>query len=141
LSGYHEHFRQQPDGRGPRGVYLLLLRETKNKPVVLRRLLPILLDDYTALSPERRRCPTSSTIPPRKWFLTACPAVYSRDRVRRDGAGVPASHLARMNAMHSATTNAQEMLKTLRTEYNMAGRAPLTNGDRGKITGCRGNPA
>ena len=36
-------------------------------------------------------------------------------------------HFARMNAMHSATTNAQEMLDRLRTQYNLARQSAITN--------------
>ena len=44
-------------------------------------------------------------------------------------------HYARMNAMHSATTNAQEMLKGLQTQYNMARQAAITN-EIAEITGA-----
>ena len=36
-------------------------------------------------------------------------------------------HYARMNAMHSATTNAQEMIEDLRTRYNLARQSAITN--------------
>ena len=37
-----------------------------------------------------------------------------------------AEHFARMNAMQSATRNADEMLKKLQTQYNMARQAAIT---------------
>ena len=43
-------------------------------------------------------------------------------------------HYARMNAMHSSTTNAQDMLDHLRTEYNLARQSAITN-EIAEITG------
>ena len=37
--------------------------------------------------------------------------------------------------MHSATTNAQDMLKSLRTKYNMARQSAITN-EIAEITGA-----
>ena len=36
-------------------------------------------------------------------------------------------HYARMNAMHSSTTNAQEMIEDLQTKYNLARQSAITN--------------
>jgi F-type H+-transporting ATPase subunit gamma len=36
-------------------------------------------------------------------------------------------HFARMTAMHSATTNAQDMIKRLKTQYNLARQSAITN--------------
>jgi len=44
-------------------------------------------------------------------------------------------HYARMNAMHSATTNAQEMIDHLRTQYNLARQSAITN-EIAEITGA-----
>ena len=44
-------------------------------------------------------------------------------------------HFARMNAMHSATTNAQEILSGLRTQYNLARQSAITN-EIAEITGA-----
>ena len=44
-------------------------------------------------------------------------------------------HFARMNAMHSATTNAQEILSWLRTQYNLARQSAITN-EIAEITGA-----
>ena len=44
-------------------------------------------------------------------------------------------HFARMNAMHSATTNAQEMLGDLRIRYNLARQSAITN-EIAEITGA-----
>jgi F-type H+-transporting ATPase subunit gamma len=43
-------------------------------------------------------------------------------------------HFARMNAMHSSTSNAQEMLDLLRTQYNLARQSAITN-ELAEITG------
>jgi len=52
-------------------------------------------------------------------------------------------HFARMTAMHSATTNAQEMIDDLRTKYNLARQSAITN-EIAEITGgaeiLRGEP-
>jgi len=44
-------------------------------------------------------------------------------------------HFARMNAMHSATTNAQEMLGDLHIRYNLARQSAITN-EIAEITGA-----
>jgi F-type H+-transporting ATPase subunit gamma len=44
-------------------------------------------------------------------------------------------HFARMNAMHNATTNAQDMLKSLRVNYNKARQQAITN-EIAEITGA-----
>ena len=44
-------------------------------------------------------------------------------------------HFARMNAMHSATTNAKEMLGNLRVKYNLARQSAITN-EIAEITGA-----
>ena len=44
-------------------------------------------------------------------------------------------HFARMNAMHSATTNAQGILSGLRTQYNLARQSAITN-EIAEITGA-----
>jgi F-type H+-transporting ATPase subunit gamma len=43
-------------------------------------------------------------------------------------------HFARMTAMHSATTNAQEMIDALHTKYNLARQSVITN-EIAEITG------
>lgn len=44
-------------------------------------------------------------------------------------------HYARMTAMHSATTNAQEMIENLQTRYNLARQSAITN-EIAEITGA-----
>ncbi|MDR1330181.1 MAG: ATP synthase F1 subunit gamma [Oscillospiraceae bacterium] len=44
-------------------------------------------------------------------------------------------HYSRMNAMHSSTQNAGDMLKTLTTQYNMARQSAITN-ELAEITGA-----
>ena len=46
-----------------------------------------------------------------------------------------AEHYSRMNAMHSSTQNAGDMLKSLTTQYNMARQSAITN-ELSEITGA-----
>lgn len=117
-----------------RVVYTSYNGETKNTPVV-RRLLPIRLDDYTSISntealPEIIYHPT-----PQKVFDLLVPQYILGILFGLMVQSYASEHVARMNAMHSATTNAQDMLKSLRSKYNMARQSAITN-EIAEITGA-----
>lgn len=117
-----------------RVIYTSFYGQTKNKPVV-RRLLPILLDDYgditgfEALS-EIIYHPSALEV-----FDFLIPQYILGILFGVMVQAYASEHFARMNAMHSSTTNAQDMLKSLRTQYNMARQSAITN-EIAEITGA-----
>lgn len=115
-------------------VYTSFYGETKNKPVV-RRLLPIRLDDYSDISdienlPEIMYHPSPQVV-----FDLLVPQYILGILFGVMVQAYASEHYARMNAMHSSTTNAQDMLKGLRMKYNMARQASITN-EIAEITGA-----
>ena len=68
-------------------VYTSFYGKTKNKPVV-RRLLPILLDDYSDISEIETLHEIMYHPSPQEVFDPASTAVYSRHFIRRYGTGV-----------------------------------------------------
>jgi F-type H+-transporting ATPase subunit gamma len=116
-----------------RMVFTSFYGETKGKPVEIR-LLPIKLFDYgdvmdaEALD-EIMYHPSAQTV------LDMMIPQYIIGFVFGVMVQAYASeHFARMTAMHSATTNAQEMIDGLRTKYNMARQSVITN-EIAEITG------
>ncbi len=114
-------------------VYTSFYGKTKNTPVV-RRLLPILLDDYSDISnietlPEILYHPS-----PQEVFDLLVPQYILGILFGVMVQAYASEHFARMNAMHSATTNAQDMLKGLRVKFNMARQHDITN-EIAEITG------
>jgi len=117
-----------------RVVYTSFYGETKNMPVD-RRLLPIRLDDYTGISsgeylPEIIYHPSAQEV-----FDLLVPQYILGILFGVMVQAYASEHYARMNAMNSATTNAQEMLKDLRTKYNLARQGAITN-EIAEITGA-----
>jgi F-type H+-transporting ATPase subunit gamma len=115
-------------------VYTSFYGETKNKPVI-RRLLPIRLDDYA----EIRDAETLSEIlfhpSAQEVFDLLVPQYILGVLFGMMVQAYASEHFARMTAMHNATTNASDMLKSLRTKYNMARQAAITN-EIAEITGA-----
>ena len=99
---------------------------SKGKPVEFR-LLPIILHDYDDV---RDAEPLSEIMyhPSAQTVLDILVPQYVIGLVFGVLVQAYASeHLARMNAMHSATTNAQDILGDLRIRYNMARQSAITN--------------
>lgn len=115
-------------------VYTSFYGETKNKPVV-RRLLPIRLDDYSSISGAEKLSEIMYHPSPQKVFDLLIPQYILGILFGVMVQAYASEHFARMNAMHSATTNAQDMLKSLRTKYNIARQAAITN-EIAEITGA-----
>lgn len=115
-------------------VYTSFYGETKNKPVI-RRLLPIRLDDYM----EIRDAETLSDImlhpSAQEVFDLLVPQYILGLLFGMMVQAYASEHFARMTAMHNATTNASDMLKSLRTKYNIARQAAITN-EIAEITGA-----
>ena len=115
-------------------VFTSFYGKTKNTPVV-RRLLPILLDDYSDISnietlPEIMYHPSRQEV-----FDLLVPQYILGILFGVMVQAYASEHFARMNAMHSATTNAQDMLKGLRIKFNMARQRDITN-EIAEITGA-----
>lgn len=115
-------------------VYTSFYGETKNQPV-MRRLLPILLDDYTEISGIDTLSEIIFHPSPQEVFDLLVPQYILGILFGVMVQAYASEHYARMNAMHSSTTNANEMLKTLRTKYNMARQSAITN-EIAEITGA-----
>lgn len=116
-------------------IYTSFYGETKNKPVE-RRLLPIMRQDYDEIPDE--------DLPSHYIEYFPSPQVVFDQLVPQYVIGIlfgvmvqayASEHFSRMNAMHSATTNAQDMLKELRTSYNLARQNAITN-ELAEITGA-----
>ncbi len=115
-------------------VYTSFYGETKNKPVV-RRLLPIRLDDYSDISGVETLSDIMYHPSAQVVFDKLIPQYILGLLFGVMVQAYASEHFARMNAMHSATTNAQDMLKNLRTRYNMARQSAITN-EIAEITGA-----
>jgi F-type H+-transporting ATPase subunit gamma len=115
-------------------VYTSFFGETKNMAVT-RRLLPVVEDDYAGIEsteyvPEILYHPSEQEV-----FDLLVPQYVLGIIFGVMVQSYASEHFARMNAMHGATMNAQEMLKSLKTEYNMARQAAITN-EIAEITGA-----
>lgn len=115
-------------------IYTSYYGETKNKPVI-KRLLPIRLDDYTSISNAETLTGIIYHPSPQQVFQLLIPQYILGILFGVMVQAYASEHFARMTAMHSATTNAQDMLKGLRTKYNMARQSAITN-EIAEITGA-----
>lgn len=115
-------------------IYTSFYGETKNKPLA-RRLLPIILSDYRDIEASHIMTDIIYEPSPQELFDMLVPQ-YTLGIIF--GALVQAyasEHFARMNAMQSATKNADEMLRKLRMQYNMARQTAITQ-EITEITGA-----
>jgi F-type H+-transporting ATPase subunit gamma len=117
-----------------RVLYTSFYGQTKNKPVS-RRLLPILLDDYSEISNTESVSDIIFHPTPQVVFDMLVPQYILGILFGVMVQAYASEHYARMNAMHSSTTNAQDMLKSLRLKYNMARQSAITN-EIAEITGA-----
>ena len=115
-------------------VYTSFYGKTKNTPVV-RRLLPILLDDYSEISDIETLQEIVYHPSPQEVFDLLVPQYILGILFGVMVQAYASEHFARMTAMHSATSNAQDMLKNLRTKYNLARQQSITN-EIAEITGA-----
>ena len=108
-----------------RVIYTSFYGETKGLPIEFR-LLPIRLHDYDDVRDAETLGEIMFHPSPQAVFDILVPQ-YTIGLIF--GVLVQAyagEHFARMNAMHSATTNAQDMLTNLRIRYNMARQTAIT---------------
>ena len=116
-----------------RVVFTSFYGETKCKPVEFR-LLPIKLYDYEDVRDaealeEIMYHPSAQTV-----LDMMVPQYLIGFLFGVMVQAYASEHFARMTAMHSATTNAQEMIDSLRTRYNLARQSAITN-EIAEITG------
>jgi len=107
-------------------IFTSFYGETKSQPVEFR-LLPIKLHDYD----DVRDAETLEKImyhPSAQTLLDLMVPQYVIGLMFGVMVQAYASeHFARMTAMHSATTNASDMIDDLRTKYNLARQSAITN--------------
>ena len=115
-------------------IYTSFFGETKGKPVELR-LLPIILHDYDDIRDAETLEGILYHPSPQELFDVLVPQYIIGLVFGILVQAYASEQFARMNAMHSATTNAQEMLADLRTRYNLARQSTITN-EIAEITGA-----
>ena len=115
-------------------IYTSFYGETKNRPVV-RRLLPIRLDDFADIRDVAEMSEIMFHPSAQEVFDLLVPQYLLGLLFGMMVQAYAGEHFARMTAMHNATTNASDMLKSLRTKYNMARQAAITN-EIAEITGA-----
>jgi len=109
-----------------RVVFTSFYGETKCKPVEFR-LLPVTLHDYGGVRDAEKLediiyHPSAQTL-----FDLMIPQYLIGLIFGVMVQAYASEHYARMNAMHSATTNATEMIDDLRTQFNLARQSAITN--------------
>jgi F-type H+-transporting ATPase subunit gamma len=107
-------------------IYTSFYGETKRKPVEAR-LLPVMLPDYEDIR-DAQELDGIIYHPAAQTVLDLMVPQYIVGFMFGVMVQAYASeHFARMTAMHSATTNAQDMIKQLNTQYNLARQSAITN--------------
>lgn len=115
-------------------IYTSFFGKTKNT-AVSRRILPIVADDYRNIEPHETVTDIIYYPSEQEVFDLLVPQYVVGILFGVLVQSYASEHFARMNAMHRATTNAQEMLESLRLQYNMARQAAITN-EIAEITGA-----
>lgn len=108
--------------------------EHKNTPVE-RRLLPIRLQDYSEIRNTEKLSDIIYTPSPQLVFDVLIPQYVIGILFGVMVQAYTSEHFARMNAMQSANSNAQDMLKKLKIQYNLARQSAITN-EIAEITGA-----
>jgi len=107
-------------------VYTSFLGATKNKPVEFQ-LLPIRLSDFDDVADARKLEDVRYHTSPQMVFDTLIPQYIIGIMFGVAVQAYASEHYSRMNAMRSATINADDMKKTLRIKYNLARQSAITN--------------
>jgi F-type H+-transporting ATPase subunit gamma len=107
-------------------VFTSFYGESRNKPVS-SRLLPIVFHDYDDVSDAESLSEMMYLSTPQETFDALIPQYVVGLIFGVMVQAYASEHFARMNAMQSSTENAQDMLKTLRTQYNLARQSAITN--------------
>lgn len=114
-------------------VYTSFYGDTRNKPVDFR-LLPIILHDYSDVTDTETLSEIEYHLPPQSLFDMLVPQYVLGLMFGVMVQAYASEHYARMNAMRSSTSNARDMLRDLRIEYNLARQSAITN-EIAEITG------
>ena len=115
-------------------IYTSFYGESKGRPVEFR-LFPIILHDYDDVR-DAEALHEMMYHPSAQTMLDILIPQYAIGLVFGVMVQAYASeHFARMNAMRSATTNAQEMIGSLNTQLNLARQSAITN-EIAEITGA-----
>jgi len=109
-----------------RVIFTSYYDETKCKPVEIR-LLPIKLYDYDDVRDAEALDEIMYHPSPQTVLDMMVPQYIIGSVFGVMVQAYASEHFARMTAMHSATTNAQEMIDNLRTRYNLARQSVITN--------------
>jgi F-type H+-transporting ATPase subunit gamma len=115
-------------------IYTSFYGATKNKPVEFR-LLPIMLHDYEDVSVTQEEHEIIYHPSQQAVFDELVPQYILGLMFGVMVQAYAGEHYSRMNAMHSSTDNANDMLKTLTTQYNLARQSAITN-ELSEITGA-----
>ena len=115
-------------------VYMSFYGETKNTAVELR-MLPIVREDYADVEPLHKDSSLIYHPSPEAVFDELVPQYVLGLVFGIMVQAYASEHFARMNAMHASTQNANDMLKALTTQYNMARQSTITN-ELAEITGA-----
>ena len=115
-------------------IYTSFYGETKSQPVELR-MLPIVREDYEDVESLHNDSSIIYHPSPEAVFDELVPQYILGLTFGIMVQAYASEHYARMNAMHASTQNANDMLKGLRTQYNLARQAAITN-ELSEITGA-----
>ena len=91
------------------------------------RLLPVVLDDYKDIRDAEALQEIMYHPSPQTVLDLLIPQYIISLAFDAMVQAYASEHYARMNAMHSATTNAKEMIDDLQTKYNLARQSAITN--------------
>ncbi|MDD4715412.1 MAG: ATP synthase F1 subunit gamma [Oscillospiraceae bacterium] len=106
-------------------IYTMFSGPSRHLPV-MNRLLPLLPKDYDEIP---ARIPEADIIyvpSPEEAFHMLIPQFLTAEIFSALAQAYSSEHFARMNAMQSATRNADELMKKLTMQYNMARQAAIT---------------
>jgi F-type H+-transporting ATPase subunit gamma len=115
-------------------VFTSFYGASRNKPISFR-VLPIVFHDYDDVPNAESLSEMMYLSTPQQTFDALIPQYVVGLVFGVMVQAYASEHFARMNAMQSSTENAQDMLKTLRTQYNLARQSAITN-EIAEITGA-----
>jgi F-type H+-transporting ATPase subunit gamma len=116
-----------------RVVYTSFYDTSRSEPMDFR-LLPIMLHDYIDVTDTDALDGIEYHLPPQALFDMLVPQYVLGLMFGVMVQAYASEHFARMNAMRSSTSNARDMLKSLRIKYNLARQSAITN-EIAEITG------
>ncbi len=107
-------------------IYTSFYGETKDTPV-MRRLLPVMRSDYDTISQKEVQEREMNYIPsPQDVFDSLVPQYTIAIIFGALVQAYASEHYSRMNAMQSATKNADKMIDSLKMQYNIVRQSQIT---------------